>query len=243
MGRMIDSDMKRFYRKQFAVLLIGLLLTLLMGGCVTSKCDICGASGANYELLGYDLCPECYVSVTGTTEGVNNTYNFMWIVYVVIVIAWGLIWGFATKAVIRNKGYNENWFWWGFFFGFIALLVALSKRENCTANDNDNGRSAKTITNDEWMCTCGRINSAYVSTCACGKNKRDVLNPPMPPTAKEQNAEHLPPQPAVQETKPADCPETELSRIEAIRKYKELLDAEILTQEEFEAKKKQLLRP
>ncbi len=39
----------------------------------------------------------------------------------------GCIFGFATNAIIRNKGYQENWFWWGFFFGFIAMLVALSK--------------------------------------------------------------------------------------------------------------------
>ena len=37
--------------------------------------------------------------------------------------------GFATKKVIENKGYRENWFWWGFFFGLIALIVALTKPE------------------------------------------------------------------------------------------------------------------
>lgn len=45
-------------------------------------------------------------------------------------IIWGVVWGYATKAVINNKGYDENWFWWGFFFGFIALIVAVAKPEN-----------------------------------------------------------------------------------------------------------------
>ena len=45
-------------------------------------------------------------------------------------IIWGAVWGFATDAVIKNKGYDENWFWWGFFFGFIALIVAVAKPEN-----------------------------------------------------------------------------------------------------------------
>lgn len=45
-------------------------------------------------------------------------------------IIWGVIWGYATKAVINNKGYDDNWFWWGFFFGFIALIVAVAKPEN-----------------------------------------------------------------------------------------------------------------
>ena len=44
-------------------------------------------------------------------------------------IIWGVVWGYATKAVINNKGYDDNWFWWGFFFGFIALIVALTKPE------------------------------------------------------------------------------------------------------------------
>ena len=28
--------------------------------------------------------------------------------------------------------------------------------------------------NGKWKCSCGRINDDYVSTCACGRNKRDV---------------------------------------------------------------------
>ena len=28
--------------------------------------------------------------------------------------------------------------------------------------------------NGKWMCSCGRINDDYVSTCTCGRNKRDV---------------------------------------------------------------------
>ena len=44
-------------------------------------------------------------------------------------IIWGVVWGYATNAVIKNKGYEESWFWWGFFFGFIALIVALTKPE------------------------------------------------------------------------------------------------------------------
>ena len=51
----------------------------------------------------------------------------MLFIYIVAVIAWALIWGFATRTVIYNKGYSDNWFWWGFFFGFIAFIVALSK--------------------------------------------------------------------------------------------------------------------
>ena len=27
---------------------------------------------------------------------------------------------------------------------------------------------------DGWKCACGRVNQKYVSTCVCGKNKREV---------------------------------------------------------------------
>lgn len=49
--------------------------------------------------------------------------------YVVIgTIVWGVAWGILVNKVIENKGYQENWFWWGFFFGFFALIVALTKQ-------------------------------------------------------------------------------------------------------------------
>lgn len=49
---------------------------------------------------------------------------------IIAIITWcipGIIFGIATNAVIRNKGYDENWFWWGFFFMAIAMFVAFSK--------------------------------------------------------------------------------------------------------------------
>ena len=53
-----------------------------------------------------------------------------WIVGAVI---WGFIWGYATKSVMMNKGYDEDtagvWWLYGFLFSFIAFLVAFSKRK------------------------------------------------------------------------------------------------------------------
>ena len=48
-------------------------------------------------------------------------------VYLIMWAIIGSIFGVATNAIIKNRGYSENWFWWGFFFGFIAMIVALSK--------------------------------------------------------------------------------------------------------------------
>ena len=48
--------------------------------------------------------------------------------FLLIGLIWCIIWGIVVNKVIENKGYQENWFWWGFFFGIFALIVALTKQ-------------------------------------------------------------------------------------------------------------------
>lgn len=48
-------------------------------------------------------------------------------ILLILFLVQGFIFGIAANAVIANKGYDENWFFWGFFFSFIALIVALSR--------------------------------------------------------------------------------------------------------------------
>lgn len=38
------------------------------------------------------------------------------------------------------------------------------------------GASASGMPNGKWQCLCGRINEKYVSSCACGRNKREVFS-------------------------------------------------------------------
>ncbi len=72
-----------------------------------------------------------------------------------------------------------------------------------------------------WKCACGRVNAAYVSSCACGRNKHGETAPePVRVEASEDD---------------------EIKNASAIREYKKLMDEGILTPEEFESKKKQLL--
>ena len=77
--------------------------------------------------------------------------------------------------MINNKGYKENWFFWGFIFGFIALIVACAK-----------------------------------------------------PAASSVNS-----------TKGNEI--SEKAKVDAILKYKDLLDVGAITQEEYDKKKKELL--
>ena len=80
------------------------------------------------------------------------------------------------------------------------------------------------ISQGGWRCACGRVNAAYISSCACGRNKHGEL--PAEPA------------PVVVNDAPEDA---EVRNARAIREYKGLMDDGIITAEEFEAKKKQLL--
>ncbi len=160
------------------------------------------------------------------------------IAYVIL----GVIWGFAVNAVVQNKGYDENWFWWGFFFGFIALIVALTKPDNHNYTVYPSSLSPvgydsekeRILRQGGWKCTCGRVNASYTSLCACGKTKGDVLSRMKP-------AVNVPaPAPAEGESSmSAIAGEEEIVRL--LKEYKELLDAGAITEEEFQNKKRQLL--
>ncbi len=224
-------------------------------------------------------------------------------VFIFIIIFWACIWGFATQSVIQNRGYDENWFWWGFFFGFIALIVAASKpqAQHTMASDQPmypkaappansqlmypkaaaDGyqpmypKAAKTAEMDSdayilahggWKCVCGKVNPEIVTSCKCGRSKsaakeeqaaaqkRIALRANLPVTAAEpvndeaKNAEtkknvaleEKAPEKTEDPSVTADL-QAELEHIRVLKEYKALLDDGVLTQEEFDAKKKQLL--
>ncbi len=175
--------------------------------------------------------------------------------YLIIVTVQAVIFGFATKIVIENKGYSENWFWWGFFFGLIALIVACAKPQNIdyslhSSNTQsthpsytnysspygsnlsraaDVAHNKQLLTSSGWKCTCGKVQAAYVYTCSCGRNKRDVLD--------AQRKEKQSGDQKQAETKKEATNMDESSKASAIKEYKELMDAGIISKEEFESKK------
>lgn len=129
------------------------------------------------------------------------------ILYLVLFCIQGAVWGWAVNKVVENKGYQEDWFWWGFFFGFLALIVALTKPDSPRVSDNGSsylgdtssivgkgfgtGRKAD-YTKGEWRCThCGAVNASYVGTCSCGWDKsgnspRNGAEQPQQDTKTEQ---------------------------------------------------------
>ncbi|MBE6982238.1 MAG: SHOCT domain-containing protein [Ruminococcaceae bacterium] len=82
-----------------------------------------------------------------------------------------------------------------------------------------------------WHCTCGRFHAPSESSCICGQTKYSIA-------AKKAAAEESPNKQS-QPNNPNG--ETEAQKIAILKQYKDLLDNGTITQEEFEAKKKQLL--
>ena len=115
-------------------------------------------------------------------------------VYLIVYCIQGFIWGWAVNKVVENKGYNENWFWWGFFFGMLALIVALTKPDmtrTTGASGNYFGEDKSSLEKDYvsrglgyerkltelpdgWRCQrCGQLNAGYVGSCGCGCDKSE----------------------------------------------------------------------
>lgn len=146
------------------------------------------------------------------------------------------IWGYAVYSIVQNKGYDENWFWWGFFFGILALLFALAKEDVSWQYRESGSRlgaiaaeaaDERTLASGGWVCSrCGKVQPSYTGTCGCGNTKDK--------SEWERAAEE-------KRKKDAQTALAENEIIETIKKYKELLDAGAITAEEFEKKKKELL--
>ena len=88
----------------------------------------------------------------------------------------------------------------------------------------DFAHNQRILASGGWQCACGKVHAAYVSSCACGRSKSGDLPAEPAPTVPEEPTE-----------------DTEVRNAQAIREYKKLMDEGIITAEEFEAKKKQLL--
>lgn len=107
-----------------------------------------------------------------------------------------------------------------FIFGLISLSVAKSK-----------GRSSG------WFWTGFLLGIIGLIIVCCLSNANNVTQPNDEVVFKDPNP--LPSRPLTDE--PSEIRNHRMDKFEEIRKYKELLDEGIITQEEFEAKKKELL--
>ena len=96
--------------------------------------------------------------------------------------------------------------------------------QGITVTPEDDEHDAGLLSNGGWRCACGRVHASYVSSCSCGRNKHGELPAETAPVVVDEPKEDM-----------------EIRNAQAIREYKSLMDDGIITAEEFEAKKKQLL--
>lgn len=170
------------------------------------------------------------------------------IVEMIVSLILGLIFGFATAAVREKKGYGRNWFWFGFFCGMVPLIIACAipekqdpyatyipgglerAMEQNTYSEpqqsvfTDEEFVKKTIGEGGWQCACGRANPGYVSTCSCGRNKRGNDASGQGYAAKAAAR--------AQQQKSLDA---------ELKKLAMLLDAQVITQQEYESGVRELL--
>lgn len=146
----------------------------------------------------------------------------------------GCIMGSISKAINEKNGYYGG-FAWGFWLGVIGIvIVALRQSAPYRSSESiiipKHGKKLPSYAVSEedapnsWRCRCGRNNAQYVSSCVCGMSKHDVLSGVVQSKAEV----------------PADA-DDEMKNIAALREYKKLLDGGVITQEEFDAKKKAIL--
>lgn len=102
---------------------------------------------------------------------------------IAIYLIYGLIWGYVCRAVVRNKGYYDDWFLWGFIFGIFAFLVAISKPaiqqiqpmypvQPSIAPQSTNSTNLNLLNNDRRVCPkCKKTNEKYITSCSCGEEK------------------------------------------------------------------------
>lgn len=91
----------------------------------------------------------------------------------------GLIWGVITKTINENKGYDGE-FWWGFFLGFIGLIVVLCKPDNRTFVNNN----SYSVPDDNWsygsssapVASPNAAYSSYTSAAERERNERRILS-------------------------------------------------------------------
>ncbi len=145
---------------------------------------------------------------------------------IIVFVVQGTFWGIITNRVMQDKGYYDSWFWKGFLFSGAAFATAVSKPklQRDTYQEDiflEKMRGRDILKNDGWECPfCHSLNEDIVSTCGCGKSREESIK-----YNKQQST---------------DIPEQNI--ISLLKEYKELMDNGIITQEEFDTKKRELLK-
>ena len=166
------------------------------------------------------------------------------------VLVYCVIFGFTCCTIEKNKGYRDGvaWFIWGFLFGGFALIAVCAKPVN-------QAEKPKSYVGIPRIFYCPNCNATYggfnVEKLVCPHCER-----PLVPTTflrKDWNKLSKREKEAYRQQMytgkyllcdvgiPCTTVNEPINAANEIKKYKELLDMGAITQEEFDAKKRQLL--
>ena len=152
--------------------------------------------------------------------------------YLFGVVIVSVVCGTIAKAISSNRGMDGG-FWWGFWLNIIGIIVVAVRPNDKpmyeprpkTREEEEN----EIIANGGWRCdNCGKVNFRYITSCRyCNGSKSEQ--------ERKRYLEKIKADEEKQQQK------EEQSSAAQIKEFKELLDSGAITQEEFDAKKKQLL--
>ena len=90
------------------------------------------------------------------------------IIIVIATIFFEAICGFISLAIAKSKGYGPGWFFLGFFFDLVGIIVTL-----CIPDRNNRKQVLEERANEKayWICPeCGKTNNLNDKFCPqCGK--------------------------------------------------------------------------
>ena len=168
--------------------------------------------------------------------------------YFIAVIIISVICGVICTGISSSRG-MEGGFWWGFWLWIIGIIVVAVRPNDSVIRSVEvptysqvKKQEERILNEGGWKCECGTINPSYVSSCGCGRNKREVL-------AMRKKENETRESTTVSSSWPEQKTDSEVidsaqkanSSVEELRGFKVLLDEGVITQEEFDAKKKQIL--
>ena len=176
--------------------------------------------------------------------------------YVVGYLLYCLIFGFVSKTINQNKGYDGG-FAWGFWLGILGVIVVACKPDNRSYSDREYKPMYPSAIQPEkkWRCGyCGHENAEKIKYCTYCHRDRYVIEKITCPHCGAVNNNsnafcfacsnplHQEETKKVTEAEPVIAPPTDNDKtIELIKKLSELHENGILTDDEFNTKKSELL--
>jgi len=174
----------------------------------------------------------------------------------------GIIFGLIAKHVAESKGYDGG-FWWGFFLGLIGLVV-VEFRPNINTSESTNyepryGNSpscssysslnSNNNTTGTWFCECGATNSNSLNYCLrCRRDRSPASYQPKitcPHCGAQNRATNINcfacNKPLKEEPIQTKEVASEPNNIDLLQQLSKLHEQGILTDEEFQTKKAEIL--